>query len=155
VLIVYASYSDMLSSEVSDDLETVCTPDTRNMAAEISAVRKRKNRGIELKPCHHTFCGSCLAGSIYRNLGVSFNPLTYGTTLAPSPEGPMGGKTKFPMGCPACKMKPDEGVVEIGDTTARLVLGDDNMDEWNQARFMWTQDIMYLLADERWKSRGR
>jgi hypothetical protein len=45
-------------------------------------------------------------------------------------------------------------MVEIEDSTARLVLGDDNMDEWNQARFMWTPDIMYLLTDERRRSTG-
>lgn len=32
---------------------------------------------------------------------------------------------------------------EIGDISARLVLGDVNMDEWNHARFMLTMDIMY------------
>ena|ERR1700729_1982176 len=34
-------------------------------------------------------------------------------------------------------------MVEIGDMTARLVLGDGNMDEWNHARFMSTLNIIY------------
>jgi len=34
-------------------------------------------------------------------------------------------------------------VPEIGDITARLVLGDGNMDEWNRARFLSTRTIVY------------
>ena len=34
-------------------------------------------------------------------------------------------------------------MVEIGDMTARLVLGDGNMDEWNHARYISTLDILY------------
>ena len=40
-------------------------------------------------------------------------------------------------------MKPGEQMVEIGDMTARLVLGDGNMDEWNHARFLSTMNIIY------------
>jgi hypothetical protein len=47
----------MLPPETPDDFDTASTPDTRDIAAEISAVRRRRNRGIELKPCHHVFCG--------------------------------------------------------------------------------------------------
>ena len=34
-------------------------------------------------------------------------------------------------------------MVEITDMTARLVLGDGNMDEWNHARYLSTLNIIY------------
>jgi len=113
---------------------------------------RRTNHGIRLRACQHVFCGACLAGSIYRNLNVAFNPSAYGTLLAPAPVG-LGGGAAFPMGCPTCTTKPTSELAEIDDATARLVLGAGNMDEWNQARFAWTQDIAYLL-DERRRSMG-
>lgn len=104
---------------------------------------KLGKHGIELNPCRHVFCGACLAQSIYRNLNVPFDPTTYGTKLAPAPGAQRGGKTEFPMGCPTCQIKPGEKMIEISDMTARLVLGDGNMEEWNHARFMSTLNIIY------------
>jgi hypothetical protein len=43
----------------------------------------------------------------------------------------------------ACEVKPGKKMVEIGDMTARLVLGDGNLDEWNRARFLLTRTILY------------
>jgi hypothetical protein len=52
-----------------------------------------------------------------------------------------------------CPVKPGEQLIEISDQTARLVLGEVNMEEWNQARFMLTLNIMYwyvvLISSER------
>jgi hypothetical protein len=42
-----------------------------------------------------------------------------------------------------CPVMPREQLVEISDQTAQLVLGEGNMEEWNDARFMLTLDIMY------------
>jgi len=143
---------DLLSLDI-DDSDAESDTDAGHRAAETSAAgaaarkelrrSKLKKRGIQLKPCQHVFCGACLAKSIYRKLDVAFDPLSYGTKIAPTQEAPRGGKLEFPMGCPTCQVKPGEKMVEIGDMTARLVLGDCNMDEWNQARFMSTLDIIY------------
>lgn len=157
---------------------------------EILTVRRLAFRavrhGIQLSHCKHVFCGvrstvfyarftyqfsyiqSCLAQAIYRNLGVGFNPETYGTKFTPTES--TGQLPRFPMGCPVgvsvsvldcasdamflsynrgsesplhiynkplqtCETNPGEAIVEIGDTTAQLVLGDKNMDEWNHARW--------------------
>ncbi|KAJ7802395.1 hypothetical protein B0H14DRAFT_3780480 [Mycena olivaceomarginata] len=43
----------------------------------------------------------------------------------------------------ACQVKPGEQPVEISDMTARLVLGEANMDEWNHARFLSTLNLIY------------
>jgi hypothetical protein len=40
-------------------------------------------------------------------------------------------------------VKPGEQPVEISDMTARLVLGEANMDEWNHARFLSTLNLIY------------
>jgi hypothetical protein len=42
-----------------------------------------------------------------------------------------------------CPVQPGEELIEISDQTAQLVLGEGNMEEWSQARFMLTLDIMY------------
>jgi hypothetical protein len=42
-----------------------------------------------------------------------------------------------------CPVKPGEELVEIGDATAQLILGEGNMEEWNHARFLTGLDIMY------------
>jgi len=133
---------------MSDDSDAESDDDAGNTLADAAARKERrrsklKRRGIALKPCQHVFCGACLAQSIYRNLRVSFDPSTYGTKLTPAQASPLGTKLEFPMGCPTCQVKPGEKMVEIGDITARLVLGDGNMDEWNNARFMSTMDIIH------------
>ncbi|KAJ7660040.1 hypothetical protein B0H17DRAFT_335377 [Mycena rosella] len=40
-------------------------------------------------------------------------------------------------------IKQGEVAVEIDDTVAKLVLGEANMDEWNDARFLATHNIIY------------
>lgn len=142
--------SDLLTAEISDDSDEESDVDIGNTNHFTTAIERRERRrvklgkhGIELKPCQHIFCGACLARSIYRNLKVPFDPSTYGTKFAPTPAAVHGEKMEFPMGCPTCQVKPGEKMVEIGDMTARLVLGDGNMDEWNHARFMSTLNIIY------------
>jgi hypothetical protein len=43
----------------------------------------------------------------------------------------------------ACEVKPGKKMIEIGDMTARLVLGDGNLDEWNRARLLSKRTILY------------
>jgi len=137
--------SDIRRAEISDDSDQESDADDGGIRTERRERTRPKpeKRGIELKPCKHVFCGACLAQTIYQNLRVPFNPATYGTKLKSTPLAPIGGKMDFPMGCPSCQVKPGEQMVQIGDMTARLVLGNDNMDEWNHARFMSTLNIMY------------
>jgi len=80
---------------------------------------------------------------MYRNLNIPFDPANYGTKLRPSLSRPTAARTEFPMGCPECPVKPGEELVEISDQTAQLVLGEGNMEEWNDARFMLSLNIMY------------
>jgi len=139
--------TDILAADISDDSDSEF--DEKGPVAETSAAgavrtqKKVEKHGLELKPCKHVFCGACLAQSIYRNLNVPFEPLTYGTKLHPTELAPFSKKMEFPMGCPSCQVKPGEQMNEISDMSARLVLGDANMDEWNHARFMLTLDIIH------------
>ncbi|KAJ6499588.1 hypothetical protein C8R47DRAFT_294488 [Mycena vitilis] len=96
--------------------------------------------GLVLQPCGHVFCGACLAQAIYQSLNMAFDRATYGTKLpsyAPDVVGP--DRPEFPISCPVChtrKHGKQREMREIDDTTARLVLGELNMDEWNHARFL-------------------
>ncbi|KAJ7232976.1 hypothetical protein B0H12DRAFT_184175 [Mycena haematopus] len=98
--------------------------------------------GIVLKPCDHVFCGACLAQEIYHCLDMAFDSATYGTKLPSYARDALGpGHPEFPVSCPTCRtkgLKPRE----ISDTTARLVLGESNMDEWNHARFLSTLRLL-------------
>ncbi|KAF7350514.1 RBR-type E3 ubiquitin transferase [Mycena venus] len=60
-------------------------------------------------------------------------------------EVPVDGGPKPPRAPrkPTCQVKPGEQPIEIGDMTARLVLGEANMDEWNHARFLSTLNLIY------------
>jgi hypothetical protein len=40
-------------------------------------------------------------------------------------------------------VKPGEKLVEISDLTARLVLGEGNMEGWNHARLVSKMNIIY------------
>ncbi|KAJ7910691.1 hypothetical protein B0H13DRAFT_2011941, partial [Mycena leptocephala] len=100
--------------------------------------------GIALKPCDHVFCGVCLAQAIYHSLNMAFDSATYGTKLPSYTHDTLG------PGRP-------------GDATARMVLGESNMDEWNHARFLWTLNRINCLhngcnytfdADDACPSRG-
>ncbi|KAJ7637073.1 hypothetical protein FB45DRAFT_908153 [Roridomyces roridus] len=99
--------------------------------------------GIQLTSCKHYFCGPCLAQAIYNRLHVVFDPEMYGTTLPPSVPITPGGRADFPVSCPTCQVKPGEQPVEISDVTAKLVLGDTNMNDWNHARFLSTLNLIY------------
>ncbi|KAJ7627656.1 hypothetical protein DFH06DRAFT_1227789 [Mycena polygramma] len=98
--------------------------------------------GLVLKPCGHVFCGACLAQTIYQNLNMAFDRATYGTKLPSyAPDVVCPDRPEFPISCPVCHTKKhgkQRELREIDDTTARLVLGESNMDEWNHARFLST-----------------
>ncbi|KAJ7076107.1 hypothetical protein B0H15DRAFT_605916 [Mycena belliarum] len=98
--------------------------------------------GTVVKPCNHVFCGACLAQAIYHSLNMAFDPATYGTVL-PAYEAPGLGPAEFPVFCPKCPVKKGKLPVEISDLTARLVLGEPNMDEWKYARFLSRLNIIY------------
>lgn len=141
---------DLLSLDMSDDSDAESVIDAahqrnaRDRAARLERRRARmKKRGIELKPCLHVFCGACLAEYIYRHLNIPFDPAAYGTQLRPATARTTAARIEFPMGCPECQVKPGEKLVEISDQTAQLVLGEGNMEEWKQAQFLSTLDIMY------------
>ncbi|KAJ7800311.1 hypothetical protein B0H14DRAFT_2900252 [Mycena olivaceomarginata] len=51
------------------------------------------------------------------------------------------------MSCPICQVKKGAKSREINDATARLVLGESNMDEWNQARFWSTLSLLHCLHE--------
>ncbi|KAJ7039872.1 hypothetical protein C8F04DRAFT_1085181 [Mycena alexandri] len=100
--------------------------------------------GIVLDPCDHSFCGPCLAQAIYHNLNLAFDPTTYGTRLPSYPLDALSvGRPEFPIGCPRCQVSPDARPMEISDATARLVLGESNMTEWNHARFLSSINLIH------------
>jgi len=145
---------DILAAELSDDSDAEENAEDEGDVAETAAAgaarkgkakaaAKPQKHGITLDSCQHVFCGACLAQSIYHNLRIPFDPSTYGTKLPSTAVATLGTQVEFPMGCPTCQPKPDEPLVEISDMTARLVLGDVNMEEWQHARFMSTLDIIY------------
>ncbi|KAF8189939.1 hypothetical protein K438DRAFT_1832370 [Mycena galopus ATCC 62051] len=107
------------------------------------APRKPVVHGIQLASCKHHFCGACLAQHMYRCLNLVFDPAQYGTVIKMPAPATLGRRAEFPISCPTCQVKPGEEAVEIGDMTARLVLGDSNMDEWNHARFLSTLNLIY------------
>ncbi|KAL7409036.1 hypothetical protein BDY24DRAFT_242911 [Mrakia frigida] len=117
---------------------------TQRRAAKL---KKLDRHGIALQPCKHVFCGACLSDAICRNLRTPFDPSTYGEKAGTSSTSPTtlqnAGRMEFPMGCPTCQVKPGEAIVEISDMTARLVLGEPNMDPWNHARFLSTLNLIY------------
>ncbi|KAJ7851701.1 hypothetical protein B0H13DRAFT_2085070 [Mycena leptocephala] len=120
--------------------------------------------GIALKPCDHVFCGVCLAQAIYHSLNMAFDSATYGTKLPSYTHDTLGpGRPEFPVSCPICRVEKGAKAIEIGDATARMVLGESNMDEWNHARFLWTLNRINCLhngcnytfdADDACPSRG-
>ncbi|KAJ7190955.1 hypothetical protein GGX14DRAFT_482314, partial [Mycena pura] len=74
---------------------------------------------------------------------MAFDPAMYGNTLPSyTPDAPGFGYPDFPVSCPTCqaicqaKIPQGMRLPEISDATARMVLGDANMDEWLQARFL-------------------
>ncbi|KAJ7660038.1 hypothetical protein B0H17DRAFT_1095457 [Mycena rosella] len=100
--------------------------------------------GTMLWPCNHVFCGACLAQTIYHSLNMAFDPTTYGTVLPRYDSDTPGiGPAEFPISCPRCPVKPGGKFLEIGDTAARLVLGEPNMEEWKYARFLSLLNIIY------------
>ncbi|KAJ7637075.1 hypothetical protein FB45DRAFT_908166 [Roridomyces roridus] len=98
--------------------------------------------GIALEPCNHIFCGACLAQAIYHSMNMAFDPKSYGTKL-PSYESDVPGLGRDPVPCPTCQSEKRAKPVYISDSTARLVLGEPNMDEWNQARFLRTINLIF------------
>jgi len=129
---------DVLTANM-DDSDTDSEVD--DTVKEIKRSKPVKH-GLELQPCRHVVCGPCLAQSIYRNLNVRFDPSMYGTKLPPTPVAPLGAKLRFPMGCPGCQVYRGCKMPEIKDMTARLVLGECNMEEWNRARYLSTRTII-------------
>ncbi|KAJ6486828.1 hypothetical protein C8R45DRAFT_269514 [Mycena sanguinolenta] len=98
--------------------------------------------GIVLKPCDHVFCGVCLAQEIYHSLNMAFDSATYGTKLPSYAHDVSPERPDFPVSCPTCRVKKEPNAKEISDATARLVLGESNMEEWNRARFASTLRLL-------------
>ncbi|KAJ6571824.1 hypothetical protein B0H19DRAFT_669789 [Mycena capillaripes] len=139
--------SDRMVAEISDDSD-----DESDEVAEVPVdgerpprmPRKQVIHGIQLASCKHYFCGGCLAQAIYNRLNISFDPARdYGTVLRAPAAATPGRRAEFPISCPTCQVKPGEEPIEISDMTARLVLGEGNMDEWNHARFLSTLNLIY------------
>ncbi|KAJ7791938.1 hypothetical protein B0H14DRAFT_184627 [Mycena olivaceomarginata] len=124
------------------------------------APRRPVIHGLQLASCKHSFCGACLAHHIYRCLNLVFDTARYGTVVktpaacyAWPPRGVSyimsSTQTRPSVGYikafffQTCQVKPGEQPVEISDMTARLVLGEANMDEWNHARFLSTLNLIY------------
>ncbi|KAJ7232978.1 hypothetical protein B0H12DRAFT_1144517 [Mycena haematopus] len=127
---------DLTVADLSDDTdEEGTTMGLRNAAPP----RKPVLHGIQLASCKHHFCGV----SHLPLLNIVFDPAQYGTVLKTASSATPGRRAEFPISCPTCQVKPGEEPVEIGDMTARLVLGDANMDEWNHARFLSTLNLIY------------
>ncbi|KAJ7437373.1 hypothetical protein B0H11DRAFT_629269 [Mycena galericulata] len=74
---------------------------------------------------------------------MAFDPAAYGSKL-PSyvPDSPGLGR-EFPIPCPTCQVKKGMKPIHISDATARLVLGEPNMNEWNYARFLHTLNVIH------------
>ncbi|KAJ7143327.1 hypothetical protein C8R43DRAFT_1130754 [Mycena crocata] len=142
--------SDRMVAEISDVSDSDDDED-ENSIAEIPvagprpkrAPRKQVIHGIQLASCKHYFCGPCLAQAIYHSLNIAFDPTTYGTVLKSPPTATPGKRAVFPISCPTCQVKPGENPVEISDMTARLCLGESNMDEWAHARFLSSLNLIY------------
>ncbi|KAJ7901601.1 hypothetical protein B0H13DRAFT_2027665 [Mycena leptocephala] len=137
--------SDRMVAEISDDSDD---EEDENGITEVPVggrlpPRKQVIHGIQLASCKHYFCGACLAQAIYRGLNLAFDPAEYGTVLTVRAAATPGRRAEFPISCPTCQVKPGEQPVEISDMTARLVLGEANMDEWNHARFLSTLNLIY------------
>jgi len=136
--------TDLRALELSDDSDAV--PDKDAGGIVVVERRRRAKRGIKLNPCLHVFCGACFAQYIYNNLDVQFDSEAYGTKLdlrTPKLEAKLIANTHFPMGCPTCQKNPGEKLVEISDVTAKLVLGEANMEVWNHARLVSKMSIVY------------
>jgi hypothetical protein len=108
----------------------------------------------------HSGFQACLAHYIYRCLNLVFDTARYGTVVRTPAVATPGRRVEFPISCPVrkhvpqliisklfffqtCQVKPGEQPVEISDMTARLVLGEANMDEWNHARFLSMLNLIY------------
>ncbi|KAJ7136091.1 hypothetical protein C8R44DRAFT_393126 [Mycena epipterygia] len=141
--------TDRMVAEISDDSNE--EEEDTNGIAEVPvdgapprpAPRREVLHGIKLASCEHHFCGPCLAQAIYNGLNIAFDRAEYGTKLKNVEVATPGRRAEFPISCPTCQVKPGEQPVEISDTTARLVLGESNMDEWNHARFLSTLNLIY------------
>ncbi|KAJ7236179.1 hypothetical protein C8J57DRAFT_137915 [Mycena rebaudengoi] len=156
--------SDLMVADVSDsddeDENGIAEIPADEQARPKRAPRRAVTHGIQLQACKHYFCGACLAAAIYHSLNIAFDPMTYGTKV-PSVPAAQGRRADFPISCPVClppysrlfasadvgeqtcQVKAGEEPVEISDMTARLVLGESNMDEWNHARFLSTLNLLY------------
>ncbi|KAJ7627657.1 hypothetical protein DFH06DRAFT_1339170 [Mycena polygramma] len=139
--------SDRMVAEISDDSddedEDCITEVPINGQRPPRPPRKQVIHGIQLASCKHYFCGPCLAQAIYGRLNIAFDPADYGTVLKAPAAATPGRRAEFPIPCPTCQIKPGEELVEISDVTARLVLGEANMEEWNHARFLSTLNLIY------------
>ncbi|KAK7018996.1 RBR-type E3 ubiquitin transferase [Favolaschia claudopus] len=140
---------DLMVAELSDDSDdeeedgSIAEVPINDARRPARTPRKPAIHGFQLQSCKHYFCGACLAQHIYRCLNLNFDPAQYGKTLKEQSALTTGRRADFPISCPTCQVKPGEQPVEISDMTARLVLGDPNMDEWNHARFLSTLNLIY------------
>ncbi|CAK5271810.1 unnamed protein product [Mycena citricolor] len=130
--------TERMMAELSDD-----SGDEEEGDRQPRVPRKPVLHGMQLATCKHYFCGACLAQAIYHRLNIAFDPALYGTALKENKLAEPGRRADFPISCPTCQVKPGEEAVEISDVTARLVLGQDNMDEWNHARFLSSLNLIY------------
>ncbi|KAJ7336456.1 hypothetical protein DFH08DRAFT_878875 [Mycena albidolilacea] len=144
--------NDLIVAEPSDDSDEDEEAEDENGITEIPvngaprpprAPRRPIIHGLQLASCKHYFCGACLAHHIYRCLNLVFDTARYGTVVKTPAVATPGRRVEFPISCPVCQVKPGEQPVEIGDMTARLVLGEANMDEWNHARFLSMLNLIY------------
>ncbi|CAK5272939.1 unnamed protein product [Mycena citricolor] len=104
--------------------------------------RERILYGLYFKSCKHAFCGACFSSSIFRHLNVIFNPRVYGTVMGPMEMSEPGLKANFVRAelCPGCP--PGKRASRISRNIAEIVLGPDNMQDWDFAEHLASMDIL-------------
>ncbi|KAJ7802396.1 hypothetical protein B0H14DRAFT_2614301 [Mycena olivaceomarginata] len=154
---------DLMVAEFSDDSDSDEKAEKRELDHRDSGQRRSQNASGAPQTCNsratacelqtlllrgcsdlmHSGFQACLAHHIYRCLNLVFDTARYGTVVKTPAAATPGRRVEFPISCPACQVKPGEQPVEISDMTARLVLGEANMDEWNHARFLSMLNLIY------------
>ncbi|CAK5272241.1 unnamed protein product [Mycena citricolor] len=85
---------------------------------------------------------ACFSSSIFRHLNVIFNPRAYGTVMGPMEMSEPGLKANFVRAelCPGCP--PGKRASRISRNIAEIVLGPDNMQDWDFAEHLASMDII-------------